>query len=210
MVPSTLAIVVGSMVAPALARTIRPGLLIAAGLAITAVGYLLIVFVEPGAGVALLVTGFVLAFFGGGPMGAMGNNLVLSAAPPENAGSAASMSESGNQLGIALGIAVMGSLGTSVYRAKLAATAPVGTPDAAFDGIAEARTAAAGLPGQQGADLLAAAREAFTAGLNTVALVGCVLFVVLTVVAATMLRDVLPLEGAPEADHEPRPANAGG
>ncbi|MEK8107770.1 MFS transporter [Micromonospora sp. M12] len=89
LLPSTLAIIVGSMMAPALVQKVRPAYLIAAGLAVTSFGYLLLTQVSSTSGLALLVTGFVLAFLGAGPMGALGTDLVVGSAPPQKAGSAA-------------------------------------------------------------------------------------------------------------------------
>ena len=50
--------------------------------------------------------------------------LMLAAAPPEKAGSVASISETGGEFGIALGIATLGSLGTIIYRNQLVDTVP--------------------------------------------------------------------------------------
>ena len=210
LVPSTLAIVAGSMVAPVLAQRVRPGLLIAGGLVLTALGYLLLTLVDSTTGLPLLIGGFVLAFLGGGPMGALGTNMVMSAAPPEKAGSAASMSETGNQLGIALGIAVMGSIGTAVYRGRLAEGAPEGVPAAAFDSISSAEAAAADLPPAVAQELLAVAREAFSTGLNAVALVGAVLFAGLAALTVATLRDVLPVGGPPAGGPQGDAAPGGG
>jgi len=57
-------------------------------------------------------------------------NLVMGSAPPERAGSAASLMETSAELGIALGVATLGSLGTLVfpgqYTTGLNAVAAVG------------------------------------------------------------------------------------
>ncbi|GAA1018723.1 MFS transporter [Acrocarpospora pleiomorpha] len=193
LVPSAVAIVIGSMLAPGLAQRFRPAYVIAAGLTVTALGYLLLSQVRPG-GMPLLVGGFVLAFFGAGPMGALGTGLVVGSAPPRRAGSAASISETGNHLGIALGIAVMGSIGAAVYSARLAVPAgvPSGVAETASESITAATAAAARLTGGLGPELLDAARRAFTAGLNVSAVVGAGLFLALAVLAAVGLRQVRP------------------
>ncbi|GAA0971782.1 MFS transporter [Acrocarpospora macrocephala] len=194
LVPSAVAIVIGSMLAPGLAQRFRPAYVIAAGLTVTALGYLLLSQVGSTDGLPLLVGGFVLAFFGAGPMGALGTGLVVGSAPPRRAGSAASISETGNHLGIALGIAVMGSIGAAVYSARLAVPAgvPSGVAEASRESITAAATAAAGLTGGLGPELLDAARRAFTAGLNVSAVVGAGLFIALAVLAAVGLRQVRP------------------
>ena len=47
---------------------------------------------------------------------AVAANLILGFAPPEKAGSAAAISETGGELGVALGIATLGSVATAVYH----------------------------------------------------------------------------------------------
>jgi DHA2 family multidrug resistance protein-like MFS transporter len=42
--------------------------------------------------------------------------LIISAAPPEKASAVSAVSETGTDMGTALGIAVTGSIGTAVYR----------------------------------------------------------------------------------------------
>ena len=43
-------------------------------------------------------------------------NGVIGHAPPERAGSAASLAQTANEIGIALGLVVLGTIGTVVYR----------------------------------------------------------------------------------------------
>ncbi|GAA3316358.1 hypothetical protein GCM10020219_035090 [Nonomuraea dietziae] len=102
-----------------LARRFSMGTVIGAGLAVAAAGYVVIAFAGPVGGLPLLVTGFVVSFFGTGPIGALGTHLVVSSAPPEQGGSAASLQETSGHLGVAAGIAALGSLGAAVYREKV-------------------------------------------------------------------------------------------
>jgi DHA2 family multidrug resistance protein-like MFS transporter len=126
----------------------------------------------------------------------------VGSAPPEKAGSASGISETSGEFGIALGVASMGSIGTAVYRSQLADSLGSGLPrdavDAARESIAGAAAAAAQLPDGLGDDLLAAARDAFTDGLNLVAGLSAGLFLVLAVVAAVLFRH-LPPHGHPAA-----------
>jgi MFS transporter, DHA2 family, multidrug resistance protein len=137
----------------------------------------------------------------------------MSSAPPEKAGSAASLSETGGEFGIAVGVATLGTLGTVVYRSELAGNLPAGVPsgvaDAARDSVSAATAAAAQLPGPVGAQLLDAARTAFTSGLTTVAAVGAVLFVALAVACLAVLRES-PADATDEvpATQIPEPALA--
>ncbi|MFD0821033.1 MFS transporter, partial [Micromonospora zhanjiangensis] len=113
-----LGMVVGSMTAPPLAQKSQPGTVITAGLAIAAVGYLMITS-TPVSGLGLLIAGATVVFFGIGLVGALGNNHEVGSAPPERAGSAAATAQTSGDLGIALGIAVLGSIGTGWYARRL-------------------------------------------------------------------------------------------
>ncbi|GAA3420242.1 MFS transporter [Streptosporangium vulgare] len=186
LMPQNIAMVVGSMVAPALARRLPEGTVTALGLALAGVGLLVVTQVTT-AGSGLLVVGLVLASAGISFPMALTMNLMLAAAPPEKAGSAASVSETSGEFGIAVGIATLGSLGTVVYRSVLAGDLPAGTPaelvETAMSSLTGALSVAGDVPG-----LLDAARGAFTGGLNVVGAVGAAIFLVLALVAATTLR----------------------
>ena len=188
MVPVNVSLIVGSLTGPLLARRFRVASLIAAGLAVAGVGLLLQTQVAGGTG--LLVTGLSLASFGISLPMALTMNVILGAAPPEKAGSAASMSETGGEFGVAVGVAALGSLGTLVYRGRLSDTMPAGVPDTARESLTAAVTTAAQLPARLGGQLLDAARAAFTSGLTTVAAVGAVIFIGLAVASAILLRRV--------------------
>jgi DHA2 family multidrug resistance protein-like MFS transporter len=200
LVPQNIAMVGGFMIAPALARRIRPAYLMAGGLLVAGAGLLVQTRTDAAGGVAAVVVGLTLAGLGISPAMALTANLVLGSAPPEKAGSAASISETSGEFGVALGVAALGSLATIVYRAHL--TIPAGTPAAADhvarQGITAAISAAQHLPGALGADLLDGARTAFTAGLTTVAGVGAAVFIGLAVLAAVAFRHVPATGTTPE------------
>jgi len=54
--------------------------------------------------------------------------LIVSSALPERAGAASGISETGVELGGALGIAILGSIGAAVYRGALANGLPAVLP----------------------------------------------------------------------------------
>ncbi|MET9557889.1 MFS transporter [Streptomyces sp. NPDC006645] len=115
----------------------------------------------------------------GGLVAAMtlANELALGAAPPDRAGSAAAVLESGQELGGALGMAVLGSVGAAVYSREMAgalpadagAALPGGVADAVRETLGGAAAAAARLPAETGAEVLATARDAFTDGMGLAA-----------------------------------------
>ncbi|ETK37886.1 MFS transporter [Microbispora sp. ATCC PTA-5024] len=212
--PQNVAMVAATVVAPVLARRLPPAYVIALGLAIAAVGLLVHTQV---AGVGLLVIGLVLASFGVALPMSLTMSLLLRSAPPERAGSAASLSETGGEFGVAVGVAAMGSLGALVYRSHLALPAglPAQTAEAVKGGVAAAVASARELPAALGADVLDAARAAFTSGLHVVAAVGAVIFMGTAVLAAVVLRGrtgdggTAPAAQAPIQDPALEPAGVG-
>jgi MFS transporter, DHA2 family, multidrug resistance protein len=118
-VPFALGFIAGSMVAPRLVRALRPADVMAGGLAVAALGFLLITQAGRVDGPGLVVAGMVLQSIGLAPVFTLTNDLIMSAAPPERAGAASGISETSSELGGALGIALFGSLATAVYGAAL-------------------------------------------------------------------------------------------
>jgi DHA2 family multidrug resistance protein-like MFS transporter len=188
MLPAVAASIAGFQVSPLAARRVRPAALIGLGLTITIAGLLVITRVGPAAGagsLATLVTGFALLNLGVGPLVTLGTNLVVSAAPPSQAGAAGAIAQTSNELGFALGVALLGSLGAAVYRAGAAGSLPAGSPPAAYDTMAGAAAAAVLHPA-----LLAPARAAFTSGLQVVAAASAVLLVGVAATVVWQLRHV--------------------
>jgi len=168
--PWAVGFVLGSLLTPALARRIRPEVLMSGGLAVAAVGYFLLAAVGTGRGGLVLfgVATFVLTFFGS-PLFTLTNDVIIGSAPPERAGAASGISETCAELGGALGIAFFGSIGVAIYRGVLGGAMPAGLPtnvtQAAIATLGGAVVAAQQLPADTGAALLHTARDAFVRGL---------------------------------------------
>jgi MFS transporter, DHA2 family, multidrug resistance protein len=163
----------------------------ATGLVVCAVGLALYTQVGPAQGLGLLVLGMCLTSFGIMLPSTLTMGVMMQSAPPERAGSVASMSETSGEFGIAVGIAGLGSLATFVYREQLAPYAvahPGSATTAALDSLAGAVRAATTLPAEAANGLVIAAQSAFTSSLAVVAGVGAALFVAAAVVALRVLR----------------------
>jgi len=119
-VPFALGFVLGSVLVPQLVRRFHACDLMAGGLVIAALGFLLLTQVGRTAGPGVLVAGMVVQALGLAPVFTLTNDLILASAPPERAGAASGISETASELGGALGIALFGSLATAVYGAALA------------------------------------------------------------------------------------------
>ena len=193
LLPQTVAAIAGASAAPALARRLRPAVVLAGGMLIAAGGFALMASAQPGDGLAPVIGGLVIASFGTAPVLALGTELVLSSAPAERAGAASAVSETGNELGGALGIALMGSAGTAVYRADVEAL-PAGVPDgvaaAVGDTLGSAVDAAQALSPALAADVLAVAQDAFTSGMQAAMLLAAAVAAAMAVAAWIGLRGV--------------------
>ncbi|HWM41304.1 MAG TPA: MFS transporter [Burkholderiales bacterium] len=114
-VPFALGFVFGAMLAPRLVRRLRPQDVMAGGLVLAALGFIVLTQASRGDGPAILTAGMVLQSIGLAPVFTLTNDLIMSCAPPERAGAAAGISETSSELGGALGIALLGALATAVY-----------------------------------------------------------------------------------------------
>lgn len=201
LLPGLVLSVLAHFVAVALARRFSMRAVITGGLLVLTAGFAAMARLPTADGQTAAVVAFALFATGIGVTDTLTNNAILTAAPPERAGAASAISETAYELGGALGVAVLGSLLTAVYRARL--TAVPGVPRAAMDTAREtlggAADAALALPAQAGEALMTAARTAFTGGLHVTSVVGAVLVALAAVQAALVLR-------APAAEPAAEPA----
>jgi DHA2 family multidrug resistance protein-like MFS transporter len=189
--PSGAGFIAGSTLAPLLTRRFRPAQVVAAGLTLAAVGFGLLTQTGAASGLEVLVTGALLYSAGVAPALALSTDLIIAAAPPERAGAAAAIAETGSELGGALGIALLGVIGNTIYRGQVAGTLPGGisalASGAARQTLAGAVTSAGRLPGQLRAGLLDAARQAFTHGLHAIAGISATIVVGVAIMDAVLL-----------------------
>jgi len=196
LIPSTAGIIAASMLATVLVRRMPAARLVGAGLAVAAVGLAVLAQVGAESDLALVIAGTVVLGIGVAPASTLSVDLIVGSAPAERAGAASAISETGNELGNALGIALLGSIGVAVYRGAMAGGLPDGAAGllapadavAAADTLAGAYAAAAGLPAQPGAELVGAATAAFVDGMQLSAWVGAALAAVAALAAPILLR----------------------
>jgi DHA2 family multidrug resistance protein-like MFS transporter len=194
-VPWSLAFVAGSLLAPRLARRVAPVTIIVGGLLASSVGFLLLLLAHTDIALPSLVLGTVIMSLGMAPVITVANELIITAAPPERAGAASALSETAAEFNAALGIAVLGSIGTAVYRTRLADGVPGDVPAEAMATLGGAESAARALGGPAGDALLAAARASFVDAMQLNAVIGAAVLVVAAFVSARILR------GPPGAPH---------
>jgi DHA2 family multidrug resistance protein-like MFS transporter len=192
--PAAIASILSFQIAPLLARRIRPARLIAAGLGVSVIGLLILTQVSATGGLPALIIGFVLFNLGAGPLVTLGTNIIMSSVPPEEAGQAAGISQTSNEFGFALGIAVVGSIAAAVYHSSMNGLSTLGIPPdmvtAAHDTAAGAFEAASHLTGSAQAILLDRARESLTLGLHTAAGVSAVIILGAAILIGVTLKNM--------------------
>ena len=205
--PSAAGFIVGSQVGPVLLRRFRPAYVIGVGLVMGAIGLGMLTQVDTSSALSTLVVASLIISLGLAPVFTATTDLIVGAAPPEKAGAASGISETGAELGGALGIAILGSIGTAVYRGELAQMLPAGTPPEAADAARDTLGAAVGvaqeLPGPIGTQLLDASRDAFVQGMRVTSAIAAVVALGVAAVAVAMLRHVPPIaatEGSTESE----------
>ncbi|MFI5621363.1 MFS transporter [Streptomyces sp. NPDC051567] len=201
LLPGAVGLILGSQLTPVFAKRIRPAYVITAGLVITLAGFWLTgIAGSDKDGIAPAALGLAVIMFGIAPISVLGTSIATGAAPPEKAGSAAATGQTAYDLGLALGIAVTGSVAVAVYRGEVSDNAPAGIPAeaaaAAQDTVGGATDAAASLPADVGAQLVTVARDAFTSGFQATAWVSAGLAVLTGIIVLTLLRKI-PVIGAP-------------
>jgi DHA2 family multidrug resistance protein-like MFS transporter len=224
--PSAIAFIVGSNVAPRIVRLVRPAWVMGAGLLLAAVGLGVLTRVGGSDGLAYVIAAAVIISLGIAPVFGLTTELIVGSAPPERAGAASGISETGFELGGALGISILGSIGVAIYRGEvrdLPAGIPADAAIAARDTLGGAVGVAHDLPSQLGAALLTVAQDAFVRGMQVAAGISVVVAIGVAILAVVMLRNVGTGSGADEDDaaeadaesprtdeHRPRPRSSAG
>lgn len=192
MVPSAVIQVLLSLLVPRMARRIKPSHLVSGGLLLAVFGFVCMMLVNDMATVWWLVAGTIIMGVGIMPMMILGTDLVIGSAPAEKAGAASATSETATELGMAMGIAVIGSIGAAVYRRQMTDSIPASVPveqaEIAIDTIGGALGVIARLPAEPSADLLLAVQQAFSAALHTNAIIGALIMFLTAVLTARFLR----------------------
>ncbi|MFD3922010.1 MFS transporter [Streptomyces sp. NPDC058595] len=196
--PAAVGAVTAGLLAGRAARRFSVRLVVAGGLAAVGLATAMLVLLTEDTGYPLLGGVLLVVGVGAGFSFTVTADVILSGVPKEQAGSASAVSETAYELGAALGIALLGSIVTGVYRGfPTPAGVPAETASAAHESLGGAVEAAGAVPGHQAAELVAAAQEAFVHGLRIAAGAGAAVLLAASVVAWFLLRGQ-KLEEEPE------------
>ncbi|WP_424863748.1 MFS transporter [Streptomyces sp. MMS24-I29] len=191
--PTFLVMPVGIALATAMAPRIGKPNVMTAGLAVAAAGYIALALIRTDSGIMHLVSALAVVSVGIGGVSAVVTEVILSAAPPERAGAASALAETSAEFGGALGIAVLGSIGTAVYRSQTESQAPAGlTPGqraAATETLGGAADTAATLPHQTAEALRKVAFDAFSHEMRIAAVASVVVTAGGAILIGSLLRN---------------------
>jgi len=178
-----------------------PRAVLASGLTLVGAAMASLTLISPSTGYPPLGIALFAVGMGLGLVYTVANDVILASVPPERAGAAAAISETSFELGMALGVATLGSVVAGVYRGM---DIPAGTSDVvaaqARETLSSAHQAAAALPAGPARDLLSAAQSAFTDGLAVAAGLGSALLLA-SAAAVWVLLGPRPVQPQRPATH---------
>jgi len=189
MLPGAAGSIILCMFAPVAIKYVSRGTLIAVGLLVLATGILLLSGLTTNS-LALLAAATFLISGGCGLTVTLGIDMVVASAPPNKAGAAAGIAETSTNFGIALGVALLGSLWTALYRGAVSKNIPAGLSPRDADAVRNTIGGAVAQAGKLHQPALAnLARQAFVSSLHTTALVAAfMVFIVAVLVAVKFNR----------------------
>ncbi|MEV0169090.1 MFS transporter [Nonomuraea fuscirosea] len=181
LLPYAVAAAIFNGVGAGLGKRLGNRVLVAAGLLLMAGGFAVMALTT---GYPALLTGLVIMGMGGGLAGPSAYASLMGAIPIEHAGVGSALNDTVQQVGMALSIAVLGSVLAGRYTAEM----PAGLPAVARESIGGAHAAGLG----------EVADQAFTSAMHLGAWVGGAFCVAAALLAFSVLRPAAPAAAAPE------------
>ncbi|MEV7225907.1 MFS transporter [Polymorphospora sp. NPDC051019] len=172
LLPMAAGAVVAAPLAPALAGRVGARTVLAGGLAVAGVGFLVLYAAAGPLSYPAVLVALALLGAGSGSL-AIASAIIMSGTPQSKAGNAAAIEETAYDLGNVLGVAILGSVAAALYRDRLAGLTGEGVDGSLVAAAQESLGAALHVAAQAGVPELAArARDAFTDSLVQIGMVG--------------------------------------
>ncbi|HET7539403.1 MAG TPA: MFS transporter [Polyangiaceae bacterium] len=175
MLPAASGFIIGSQLAPQLVKRFPTAHVICGSLLVAAAGLGVFAQLGPESSLAALIGGSVLMALGSSPAVTLVTDLVVSSAPAERAGAASALSETCGELGGALGIAILGTIASALYRVRMAELGEVARTG--VETLSGALASAESLPHESAVLLIAQARAAFLDGVRVAMLIAALVTV---------------------------------
>ena len=187
-------VAVGSMavVAPVAAGRFGYAPVFGTGAILSGAGMVAFSRVEADGGLVLAILASAVIGAGIAPMMTLATDVVVGSVSPERSGAASALSETAAELGAALGVAVLGSVGTAMYRSGVLEQLPGDIPAEAAEAISSSLGGALAVATQVGEPAATAltemARSAFVDGLSAATLVGSALLLGAAIICPILLH----------------------
>jgi len=175
LIPVAGALIVSAPLSARLTERLGTKAVVTAGLLLVAAGLAVLATASTATGYGVVVTSLVVIGLGMGTTMAPATEAIMGALPRARAGVGSAVATTLRQVGGVLGVAVLGSLLSSVYGARIGDTLhglPAGVVSAARDSVGAATGVAARIGGDAGQQLTAAAHSAFIHAMDVTVLVG--------------------------------------
>ncbi|OZD04554.1 MFS transporter [Rhodococcus sp. 06-235-1A] len=190
LLPGTAASIVTSLLVAVLLRYFSAGTVLGVAMFVGASGAGLLVGLATDSGPGLFIAGFVLVGAGVGVALTLTSELVVSAVEPERAGAASAVSETAYELGIALGVAILGTVVMAIFRRGIDVSGlPLEVGAQAGETLGGADAVARDLPESVATVLMDSAHAAFVSGMHVAAVATAVVLAVTAVFVLVNLRE---------------------
>ncbi|MEU7426472.1 MFS transporter [Streptomyces sp. NPDC040750] len=183
--PAAVGAVVAGLIAGHAARRLSVRVVVSGGLAAVGVALAVLTTIGRSTGYPVLGAALLVVGVGAGFSFTVTADVILSSVPRDQAGAASAVSETAYELGAALGIALLGSIVTGVYRGF---AGPAGTPAGAHESLGAAVEASQRMAPHRAEALLDAARDSFVHGLHLASGAGAAVLLGTAVVAWFLLK----------------------
>ena len=195
MLPYAAAMIVAAPTSSKLVDRFGTKRVVTAGMLAFASGVAIAATITTASGYGRLAVALVFMGVGMGLAGAPATDSIMGALPLDRAGIGSAVNDTTRELGGALGVAVVGSLLSSLYAHELGGALPRGLPAPVADAATGSLGAAVQIVGPLGAQVADAAREAFTYAMSW----GSVVIAVTAALGALVAWRFLPAraDGAP-------------
>ena len=173
--PIAAVLIIAAPISGRLVSKVGTKVLVAGGMTLVAGGLFVLSTATISSGYGLVLTGLLVLGLGMGMAVAPATDSIMGSLPLGKAGVGSAMNDTTRQVGGALGVAILGSIMSSVYASSFLASAggvPAKVAAEASSSLGVALQAGARIGGQGGEALVAAAKSAFVQGMDRGLLVG--------------------------------------
>lgn len=190
-VPVSVALIVAAPVSGQLMKRVGPRNLVLAMAGATIAAVLMLSGLAVGSSTASVIIPLLIFGFGAGLGLPALTDTVMAAVPEEDAGVGSAVNDLSRELGGALGIAIIGSVVSGLYRsnidAALTGAVPVDVVDLARQSVGAAAISARNLPAETAATVLNAANNAFVEAMTAGFRISAVILAMVVVIAFTLI-----------------------